>query len=106
MAQRYVVNPLFDIMYSLYFFDQFVFEPTHYKNNLTKLYNIGVRMKPVGQLITKIDDEESSDEEDWSSFTNKNTDHYEEEEHYHHDDNTKVKTTKKKTMHIRLQYSL
>ncbi|KAF1803950.1 hypothetical protein FB192DRAFT_1323931 [Mucor lusitanicus] len=50
---------------------KFVFEPTHYKNNLTKLYNIGVRMKPVSQLITKIDDESSDSEDDWPSYSNK-----------------------------------
>ncbi|KAL7332103.1 hypothetical protein PS15p_204198 [Mucor circinelloides] len=62
---------------------KFVFEPTHYKNNLTKLYNIGVRMKPVSQLITKIDDESSDSEDDWPSYSNKTNDHYgnqEEEE--------------------------
>lgn len=50
---------------------KFVFEPTHYKNNLTKLYNIGVRMKPVSQLITKVDDESSDSEDDWPSYSNK-----------------------------------
>lgn len=58
---------------------KFVFEPTHYKNNLTKLYNIGVRMKPVSQLITKVDEESSDDEDDWPTYSNKNN--YEEEEY-------------------------
>jgi hypothetical protein len=48
-------------------------------------------MKPVSQLITKIDSEGSSDEEDWPSFTNQNTDQYEDEQDSHYDDNTKVK---------------
>ncbi|GAN01480.1 conserved hypothetical protein [Mucor ambiguus] len=59
---------------------KFVFEPTHYKNNLTKLYNIGVRMKPVSQLITKIDDESSDSEDDWPSYSNKARDQEEEDE--------------------------
>ncbi|RUS19960.1 hypothetical protein BC937DRAFT_86650 [Endogone sp. FLAS-F59071] len=28
----------------------FVYDPTHYKNNLLKLYNLGVKMKPTRQL--------------------------------------------------------
>lgn len=47
---------------------KFVFEPTHYKNNLTKLYNIGVRMKPVRQLITSIDSEESDEEDEEANW--------------------------------------
>lgn len=46
-----------------------MFDPSHYKNNLTKLYNIGVRMKPVSKLITSVDSDESSDEDDWPSVT-------------------------------------
>ncbi|CAO3670739.1 unnamed protein product [Rhizopus stolonifer] len=40
---------------------KFVFDPNHYKNNLTKLYNIGVPMKPVSRLITHISDDEDED---------------------------------------------
>ncbi|KAI8990967.1 hypothetical protein BDF20DRAFT_841940 [Mycotypha africana] len=43
---------------------KFVFDPSHYKNNLTKLFNIGVRMKSVNKLITKVDDENSDDDDD------------------------------------------
>jgi hypothetical protein len=35
---------------------QFVFDPVHYKNNLLKLYNIGVRMKPTRSLPMYYDD--------------------------------------------------
>ncbi|KAG1174674.1 hypothetical protein G6F70_004666 [Rhizopus microsporus] len=42
---------------------KFVFDPTHYKNNLTKLYNIGVPMKPVEKLISTIDDDEYTDDD-------------------------------------------
>ncbi|KAI8371937.1 hypothetical protein EDC96DRAFT_73649 [Choanephora cucurbitarum] len=48
---------------------KFVFDPSHYKNNLTKLYNIGVRMKPVNKLITSIESDTSSDEDDWPSIS-------------------------------------
>lgn len=43
---------------------KFVFDPSHYKNNLTKLYNIGVRMKPVNRLIQRVDDDDDDDEEE------------------------------------------
>ncbi|KAI7876571.1 hypothetical protein K492DRAFT_210272 [Lichtheimia hyalospora FSU 10163] len=35
---------------------QIVFDPSHYKNNLTKLYNIDARMKPVSRLPMQYDD--------------------------------------------------
>ncbi|KAG1646410.1 hypothetical protein G6F44_000864 [Rhizopus delemar] len=50
---------------------KFVFDPTHYKNNLTKLYNIGVPMKPVTKLLSNVneDEEEDEDEDDhWPSL--------------------------------------
>lgn len=47
---------------------KFVFEPTHYKNNLEKLYNIGVRMKPVSQLITKIEDDDDDEEDEEANW--------------------------------------
>ncbi|KAL0089344.1 hypothetical protein F4703DRAFT_1840626 [Phycomyces blakesleeanus] len=40
----------------------FVFEPTHYKNNLTKLYNIGGRMKSLRELPTRYEDYEDEDD--------------------------------------------
>ncbi|KAI9023818.1 hypothetical protein CLU79DRAFT_834641 [Phycomyces nitens] len=40
----------------------FVFEPTHYKNNLTKLYNIGGRMKTLRELPTRYEDYEDEDD--------------------------------------------
>lgn len=47
-------------------------------------------MKPVSQLITKVEDEESSDEEDWPSFTNQKTDQYEQDDDLSYDDTGKV----------------
>ncbi|CEP08022.1 hypothetical protein [Parasitella parasitica] len=67
----------------------FVFEPTHYKNNLTKLYNIGVRMKPVNQLITKVEQDSSDEEDDWQTYSNKNKELEEHEE----EDNADASTT-------------
>ncbi|GAA5816670.1 hypothetical protein MFLAVUS_010200 [Mucor flavus] len=79
---------------------KFVFEPTHYKNNLTKLYNIGVRMKPVSQLITSLsDDEEDMDEESrWPKLRRLSTDkqqmsYDDDEEEYEQDENTEYKMT-------------
>ncbi|KAI8642059.1 hypothetical protein BD408DRAFT_387732 [Parasitella parasitica] len=66
----------------------FVFEPTHYKNNLTKLYNIGVRMKPVRQLITKVEQNSSDEEDDWPTYSNKNN---EQEDSEHQDDTETIK---------------
>ncbi|KAG2192977.1 hypothetical protein INT47_012297 [Mucor saturninus] len=61
---------------------KFVFEPTHYKNNLEKLYNIGVRMKPVSQLITKVeeDDDDEDEEARWPKLRRLSNDDQEEEE--------------------------
>lgn len=35
---------------------QFVYDPTHYKNNLLKIYNLGVKMKPARQLAMYYED--------------------------------------------------
>ncbi|KAI9486262.1 MAG: hypothetical protein EXX96DRAFT_37357 [Benjaminiella poitrasii] len=55
---------------------RFVFEPTHYKNNLTKLYNLGVKMKPINRLVSSIEDEE----DDWFDQDDKATAWLDEDE--------------------------
>ncbi|KAI9354958.1 hypothetical protein BD770DRAFT_436137 [Pilaira anomala] len=78
---------------------KFVFEPTHYKNNLEKLYNIGVRMKPVSQLITSLsdDEEEEQDEESrWPKLRRLSRDEHQQDSYrdeYQEDEETDYKMT-------------
>ncbi|KAF7729466.1 hypothetical protein EC973_004446 [Apophysomyces ossiformis] len=48
---------------------RFVFDPTHYKNNLTKLYNIDAKMKPV-RMLPMIYDEFSDSDDDFITQPN------------------------------------
>ncbi|KAI8884203.1 hypothetical protein K501DRAFT_248401 [Backusella circina FSU 941] len=76
-----------------------VFEPTHYKNNLTKLYNIDASMKPVKRLAAFYDDyKDSDDEDDWpslSKYQQQQQDDVEMEETLE-DDNNKPQTDDEK----------
>ncbi|KAG0173626.1 nucleolar protein 8 [Apophysomyces sp. BC1015] len=52
---------------------RFVFDPTHYKNNLTKLYNIDAKMKPTHKLPMMYDEYSDSDDSvaDWKQHQHK-----------------------------------
>ncbi|KAI8970499.1 hypothetical protein BDB01DRAFT_845385 [Pilobolus umbonatus] len=65
----------------------FVYEPTLYKNNLMKLFNIGVRMKPVNQLINKIGSDESDAAEE--VYTDDDSVDYDHNSQDIHDDDEK-----------------
>ncbi|CDH48905.1 hypothetical protein RO3G_07180 [Lichtheimia corymbifera JMRC:FSU:9682] len=56
---------------------QIVFDPSHYKNNLTKLYNINARMKPVSRLPMQYDDyaSDSNDRYDDTIYDQDKSDH-------------------------------
>ncbi|KAI7897779.1 uncharacterized protein BX663DRAFT_527174 [Cokeromyces recurvatus] len=51
---------------------RFVFDPSHYKNNLSKLYNLGVQMKPIHRLISSVDN--NNEEGDWFDQKQENSD--------------------------------